>query len=185
MKNDWKAVILGELTQALSRVDEQQLDALVDGLTVPGRRVLCVGVGRVLISMKAWVKRLRHLDIDINFVGAESEEAIRPGDLLLAVSSSGESIYPVAISQKAKSLGAQVFYIGCTPGSSVDACADQRLLLAGRTKFDRPGEFSSIQPMSTLVEQQLYLLCDVVALEIMARKGWDNEMVKDRHANLE
>ena len=46
-------------------------------------------------------------------------------------------------------------------------------------------EVISIQPMSTLVEQQLYLLCDVIALEIMKRNGWTEETVKNHHANLE
>lgn len=185
MKNTWHRVILQELETAMDRLDEAQLDNLVAQLTVPGRRVLCVGVGRVLISMKAWVKRLRHLDIDINYVGSESEEPVGPGDLVLVASSSGESIFPVAIARKAKSVGAEVFYIGCTLGSSADQVADHRLILAGRTKFARPGEISSIQPMSTLVEQQLYLLCDALALEIMARNGWTEETVKHRHANLE
>lgn len=57
----------------MSAIDEEQLDALVDALMTPNRRVLCVGVGRVLISMKAWVKRLLHLGVDINYVGAETE----------------------------------------------------------------------------------------------------------------
>lgn len=185
MEKQWHSIILGELTDALSRMDEAQLNDLVDQLTVPGRRVLCVGVGRVLLSMKAWVKRLCHLGVDINYVGSESEEPIRENDLLLAVSSSGESIFPVAIAKKAKSLGATVFYIGCTEGSSIDSIADHRLILVGRTKFARPGEIQSIQPMSTLVEQQLYLLCDAVALEIMARNGWTEETVRHNHANLE
>ena len=43
----------------------------------------------------------------------------------------------------------------------------------------------SVQPMSTLFEQQLYLLCDMITLEIMDRLGWDEATVKARHANLE
>lgn len=70
-------------------------------------------------------------------------------------------------------------------GSSVDQIADQRLYLKGRTKLSGDDEVISIQPMSTLVEQQLYLLCDVIALEIMKRNGWTEETVKNHHANLE
>lgn len=121
----------------------------------PNRKVLCIGVGRVLISMKAWVKRLLHLGVEINYVGAETEGAVGPGDLVLVVSSSGESIVPVQIAKKAKSVGASVFYIGCTPGSSVDKIADDRLFLKGRIKFSGDDEVISVQPMSTLIEQQL------------------------------
>lgn len=185
MTEKWQSIIVKELETAMGAIDEEQLDALVDALMTPNRRVLCVGVGRVLISMKAWVKRLLHLGVDINYVGAETEGPVGPGDLVLVASSSGESIVPVQIAKKADSVGASVFYIGCTPDSSADKLADQRLYLKGRTKFSGDDEVISIQPMSTLVEQQLYLLCDVIALEIMKRNGWTEETVKNHHANLE
>ena len=181
----YRQIVIGELDRTLSAVDEGQYQAFVAALTQPGRRVLCVGVGRVLISMKAWVKRLVHLDIDINYVGSESERPIGPGDLLIAASASGESIFPVAIAKKAKELGAQVAYLGCTPGSAVDRLADLRLILQGRTKFTGKDQPVSVQPMSTLFEQQLYLLCDIITLDLMQRNGWEESYVKGRHANLE
>ena len=181
----WHEVILRELSEAMAHIDEKQLDQLIAAMTQPHRRVLCVGVGRVLISMKAWVKRLRHLDIDLNFVGSESEEPIGPGDLLLVASASGESLFPVAIARKAKEMGAQVIYIGCTVPSTASSLADHIVCLKGRTKFSRSDDMVSIQPMSTLFEQQLYLLGDVIALELMNRYGWDEAYVKSRHANLE
>ena len=185
MKRRWHEVIIQELSQAMDKLDDSQLDTLIEAMTRPGRRVLCVGVGRVLLSMKAWVKRLRHLDIDLNFVGAESEEPIGPGDLLLVASASGESLFPVAIARKAKQLGAEIIYIGCTIPSSASELADHVVRLAGRTKFSRPEDPVSVQPMSTLFEQQLYLLCDAITLEIMDRRGWDEAYVKSKHANLE
>ena len=67
MKQRWDKIILSELSAAFDALDEAQVETLIDELLKPGRRVLCVGVGRVLISMKAWVKRLRHMNIDPNF----------------------------------------------------------------------------------------------------------------------
>ena len=81
--------------------------------------------------------------------------------------------------------GAQVIYIGCTVPSTASSLADHVVKLSGRTKFSRPEDPVSIQPMSTLFEQQLYLLGDVIALELMERNGWDEAYVKSRHANLE
>lgn len=185
MKKVWQNVIIEELRAAMAQLQEDQLDRLIEAITVPGRRVLCVGVGRVLISMKAWVKRMRHMEIDIDYVGSETEEPIGPGDLLLVASASGESIFPVQIARKAKSLGASIFYIGCTQGSSADQLADDRVILAGRTKNSGQTGFRSVQPMSTLFEQELYLLYDTLTLEIMDRHGWSEVDVKNRHANLE
>ena len=185
MKQIWQKTILAELEQAMATLKEEEMDRLVEAMMQPGRRVLIVGVGRVLLSMKAWVKRMRHLDIDINYVGSETEEAIRPGDLLVVASGSGESIFPVAIARKAKELGAEIAYVGCTVGSSAEELSDLRVVLSGRTKQSGTGGFATIQPMSTLFEQQLFLLGDALSLEMMDRRGWSEAEIVAHHANLE
>lgn len=185
MRSELTELVLDELSSTLPTVDDGQFDALVDALTVPDRRILVMGVGRVLISLKAWVKRMRHLDMDINYVGDETELPVGPDDLVLVASASGESKLPIAIAKIAKDLGTELVYVGCTPGSSIDMLADVHLILPGRTKFAHPNGYPSLQPMSTLFEQELFLLGDVVALEVMWRRGWTEDSIKDRHANLE
>ncbi len=179
------ALILEELGAALSRLDEQTYEVFLQELMTPGRRILLMAVGRVMISLKAWVKRLAQLDIDINYVGSENEMPLHQGDLLIVGSSSGESALPVQIASIAKKIGAKVAYVGCSPQSTVAGLADTKLILLGRTKFGAETEFQSRQPMSTLFEQQLFLLCDVIALDIMQRRGWTEEDIKSRHANME
>lgn len=185
MRSDATELILKELSETLPAIDDADFNRFVDELMKPSRKVLLMGVGRVLISLKAWVKRMKHLGIDINYVGDETEQPVGPGDLVIAGSSSGESKLVVDIARIAREVGATVGYVGCTRGSSVDELADFHLLLKGRTKFPTEEEYPSQQPMSSLFEQELYLLGDVVALEIMERRGWGEEDVKHRHANLE
>lgn len=184
MLKDSRQIVLEELSLSLGRIDEKEFEHFIEQLMRP-RRILVVGVGRVLISMKAWVKRMVHLELDINYVGSETEMPVGHGDLLIAASSSGESVFPAAVTRIARQKGAEVAYIGCSPDSTIAGMANYRLILAGRTKLNRPGEFLSVQPMSTLFEQQLYLLCDIIALEIMKKKGWSEAVIKHRHANLE
>lgn len=184
MFEESRSLVLDELTRSLAYVKPEEFNRLLDEIMLP-RRVLAVGVGRVLISMKAWVKRLVHLDIDINYVGSETERPVDTGDLLIVASSSGESMFPAGIAKIARQKGAKVAYIGCTPDSTAAGLSDFKLILPGRTKFARTGEFVSVQPMSTLFEQQLYLLGDILTLEVMHRKGWSETDIKNRHANLE
>ena len=185
MKQQATDLILKELADTLPAIDDAEFDAFVDELMKPDRRVLVMAVGRMLISMKAWVKRMKHLGIDINYVGDETELPVGPGDLVVCASSSGESKLPVAIAKIAKGLGVTLAYIGCTKGSTIDELADVRVMLQGRTQFAAPDEYQSKQPMSSLVEQQLFLLGDVIAIEIMDRRGWGEEDIKHAHANLE
>jgi 6-phospho-3-hexuloisomerase len=184
MIKDFREIILKELSLSMARIDDTEFEYFIDQLMLP-RRILVVGVGRVLISTKAWVKRMVHLNLDINYVGSETEMPVGDGDLLIAVSSSGESAIPVTIARIAKQKGAEVAYIGCSKDSTIAHMADYRILMAGRTKFNREGEFASVQPMSTLFEQQVYLLGDIISLEIMKKKGLNEEDIKNRHANLE
>jgi 6-phospho-3-hexuloisomerase len=179
-----RRLVLDELVASLGMISTSEFDAFFAELSKK-RRILIVAVGRVLISMKAWVKRLCHLDLDINFVGSETEGPIGKDDLLIVASSSGESMFPVGIAEIAKKKGAVVAYIGCSRESAAANLADIKLILAGRTKFARPDEFQSAQPMSTLFEQQLYLLGDIITLCLMKSRNLDEQKIKASHANLE
>ena len=179
-----RRLVVGEISASLGMINPAQFDAFL-GELLKKRRILAAAVGRVLISMKAWVKRLCHLDLDINFVGGETEGPLGEGDLLIAASSSGESVFPVEAARIAKERGASVVYIGCSPESAAARLADTMLILPGRTKLAKSGEFKSAQPMSTLFEQELYLLGDIITLCIMETRGLDEGSVKKRHANLE
>ena len=179
-----RRLVIEEIKTSLGMISVSEFDVFLEEF-LKKRRILIVGVGRVLISMKAWVKRLCHLDLDINFVGGETERPIGKDDFLIAASSSGESIYPVEIAKIARQKGALVGYIGCSPESSAAKQADIKLILAGRTKLAKPGEFYSAQPMSTLFEQQLYLLGDIITLCIMNIRNLDEQKIKNNHANLE
>jgi len=179
-----RRLVLDEINVSLGMISPVEFGAFLEEL-LKKRRILVVAVGRVLISMKAWVKRLYHLDLDINFVGSETEKPIGKGDFLIVASSSGESKFPVEIAKIAKEKGACIAYLGCSPESSAAKLAEKHLFFTGRTKFAKPGEYNSIQPMSSLFEQQLYLLGDIIALCLMKIKKINEQELKNKHANLE
>ncbi len=177
-------LILGELTRALAAVDPAGVEAAADALCA-ANRIFVVGVGRVLLVLQAFAKRLNHLGIPACHVGAIDEPPITDRDILVAGSGSGESIVPVAVARKAKSLGARLLYVGANPQSAIAGIADLVLRIPCRTKLARPDEIPSDQPMTTLFEQALMLVCDALCLLIMTRKGIDPSGSWRAHANLE
>lgn len=177
-------IVLSELNETMLSINEKEYNELIHDLMTK-RRVIVVGVGRVLISLKAWVKRFKHLGIDINYLGSETEESVSEQDLVIVASSSGESIIPKNIAIISKNKTCKLFYIGCNKDSSVGVLADSRLVLKGKSKISSQTEFKSKQPMSSLFEQQLFLLGDVIALDIMHRKNITEQSIKYKHANLE
>lgn len=182
--NNYK-MVLGEIRQALENTSGDAVECLVKDI-LSADKVFAVGVGRVLMSLQAMAKRLAHLGIDIHVVGDITEPAITERDLLIVGSGSGSSLFPVAIAKKAKEFNAKVIHIGSNPHGAMENTADYMVRIPVRTKLYLDDEISSQQPMTSLFEQALYILGDVIALMIMQEKGIDDiGRLWEYHANLE
>lgn len=177
-------IILSELNETLRCINDNDLFNLVENL-INAEYVVVVGVGRVLISLKAWVKRFNHLGIHMNYLGSETELPVSRKGLVLIASSSGESLVPLSIAKIAKKMCIPIAYIGCTPESHISKLSSFKVILKGRTKKAKEEEYESKQPMSTLFEQQLFLLGDIIALKIMELRDMSELDIKIHHANLE
>ena len=177
--------ILSELERAFTGVAEEAIQNLVKTILEAEHVFLC-GVGRVLLSLQAFEKRLNHLGVMAWHVGEVNEPALTTNDLLILGSGSGESLFPVSVAQKAKGIGAKIAYIGSNPASTIASLADVYVSIPAPTKLHLEGEIQSRQIMSSLFEQCLYLLGDAVSMEIARRKGISdiNELWR-HHANLE
>lgn len=148
--------------------------------------IFVIGVGRVMLMLQAFVKRLNHLGIKANFVGAIDEPAITEKDVLLVGSGSGESVVPVAIVKIAKKYNAKIIHIGSNPESSMTAFDDIFIRVPCTTKLNLDNEIQSRQIMSSLFEQSILLLLDAVALMIAETKSVnDLHELWNYHANLE
>lgn len=169
---------------ALSKISDEQSDALVEAV-LAADKVFFVGVGRVLLSLQAICKRFAHLGIDAHYVGEITEPAITENDLLIVGSSSGESLFPVAIAKKAKLLGAKVAWVGSNTHSTIAALADYQVRIPVQSKIGCPDELRSQQPMTSLFEQALLLYGDAIARVIVERKALELASLWQYHANLE
>ena len=180
-----KKIVLGELQSVFDTVDEASVRELAE-MICDAEKVFVVGVGRVLLMLQAFVKRMNHLGIEANFVGAIDEPAITDKDLLIVGSGSGESAVPVAIVKIAKKYNAKIAHIGSNGNSSMTPYEDLFVRIPCSTKLNLPDEVKSNQVMSSLFEQSLLLLGDMIALMIVEKKGiTDLHSLWRKHANLE
>ena len=176
--------VIRECQQALTSVEPAQTQQLLEAIQ-QAKQVFFVGVGRVLLSLEAIAKRLGHLGIVTHIVGEITEPAITPEDLLIVGSGSGESLIPVAIAQKAVSLGVKVAYIGSNMESTVACLATIIVRIPVRTKLERPDEIDSKQPLTSLFEQSLLLYGDSLAMMICEERILTLRDLWHTHANLE
>lgn len=178
------SIIMAEVRESLSRVDDEKADE-VAGSLMSARKVFVIGVGRVMIMLQAFVKRLNHLGITAYYVGEVNEPALTSDDVLVVASGSGESAIPVAITKVAKKYSPQVIYIGSNMNSTIAGMADIHLRIPCRTKLNLPDEQNSAQPMSSLFEQSLLLTLDTLAFMIVEKKRLVMKELWLTHANLE
>lgn len=173
-----------EIALALGCVDTKNLEHMVARIQ-SADKVFFVGVGRVLLSLQAIAKRLSHLGIETHVVGEITEPAITAEDLLIVGSGSGMTLFPVAIARRAKSIGATVVHMGSNPKGDMSEIADFMVRVPVRTKLCLPDEIDSQQPMTSLFEQALLVLGDVIAKMIIDERHIDLANLWRRHANLE
>ena len=181
--NTSKAV-LDELQVSLGSIDPESVERLIKAIE-DADQVFFVGVGRVLLSLEAIAKRLAHIGVKTHVVGEITEPAITEKDLLIVGSGSGTTLFPAGIAQKAHKIGAKVVHIGSNPNSDLKDIVEFMVRIPVRTKYYLDDEIDSCQPMTSLFEQTLLLLGDIVAKMIIDRNSLDMKSLWQFHANLE
>lgn len=176
--------VVKEINAALDQVDPADIERLI-ALIEKADKVFFVGVGRVMLSLQAIAKRLAHLGINTVVVGQITEPAITENDLLIVGSGSGETLFPLGIAHKAKKLNATVAHIGANPKCSMEEYRDHFVRIPVTSKMRLPDEIVSRQPMTSLFEQSLLLVGDIIALMIIEKRQLDIHTLWQFHANLE
>lgn len=183
---------LGELTSGVSQEDVDKLIEAIDG----AQKVYVAGAGRSGCIGKAFVIRLLHLGVHVHTVGQPDTPAARPGDLLILISTSGQTKSLISIAESAKKAGASVALVTGTKSSALASLsdsicivpthcigkADDGSIIIGRENKSE-GQFR--QPMGNAGEEAILLVLDAVTDIMMKRRGLSEKNMNSRHANLE
>jgi 3-hexulose-6-phosphate synthase/6-phospho-3-hexuloisomerase len=185
--------ILNHLRVASKKLNVAQVNSFIKTL-LGARRVFVVGAGRSGLVVRAFAMRLMHLDFDVYVVGETITPAIRVGDLLVAVSGSGETDMIVQAARIAKKVGAKIIAVTSYGKSSLAKLSDLIIILPGRKKVAKTpafvrrelaGEYASLTPLGTLFEVTALVFLDSVIASLMVKLGRKEEEMKARHATIE
>lgn len=176
--------VIDEIRRTLMKVDISNLHKLSMDI-LSAEQVFFIGVGRVMLSLQSIAKRMAHLGISAHYVGEITEPAITDKDLLIVASGSGMSIIPFAIAKKAKEFNVKVAYIGSNKNSEINRIADYMVRIPVRTKLYFEDEEDSCQIMTSLFEQVLLIVGDILMKMIVDDKNIDIKSLWKYHANLE
>ena len=179
-----KEYALRELKEVLGRVDEESVERFVE-MVRNANKVFVIGVGRSMLILQAFAKRLNHLRINAYVVGETTVPPIGEKDLLVAASGSGETMTTVNISRLAKKKGAKIALITAREKSTLSQLADLYIKISCPTKLRLKGEYKSKQLMGSLFEQSLLLFFDCITIKVQRESGINEEEMWRLHANLE
>jgi 6-phospho-3-hexuloisomerase len=176
-------LILAENHHALTCLDEQSTLQLIETLT-EAERIFVVGEGRSGLAVRMAAMRLMHLGCQVYVVGETTTPALRPDDLLLAVSGSGRTGTVALIARQAQEIGGRVVAVTTQPDSPLGRMADVVVTIDAATKHDHSRQRSQ-QFAGSLFEQAALLLFDAVFHMVSWRLRKRAETLSALHTNLE
>ncbi|WP_456366357.1 bifunctional 3-hexulose-6-phosphate synthase/6-phospho-3-hexuloisomerase [Thermococcus sp.] len=171
----------------------EQVRGFVDAM-IGANKIFIYGAGRSGLVGKAFAMRLMHLDFNVYVVGETITPAFEPGDLLIAISGSGETTSIVDAAKIAKKEGGKVVALTSYPDSPLGRLADVTVEIPGRTKANVPTDYIArqmltryrwIAPMGTLFEDSTMIFLDGVIALLMATFQKTEKDMKKKHATLE
>lgn len=178
------STILGEIRGVLGTFDYTPLYTVADELN-SASHVVVAGEGRSGFMAKAFAMRLMHLGVPVHVVGETTTPALGGEDLLVAVSGSGTTASTVRAAEQANAVGGRVIAVTTDPDSPLAATAATVVHIPAATKYRKPGEAATIQPLSSLFDQVCHIVFDAVCLRLATLREVDNAAARAAHANTE
>jgi 6-phospho-3-hexuloisomerase len=172
-----------ELADVAARLDETTLEPTVRAIA-DAHRVMLYGCGREGLMMRALAMRLHHLGRTVCMQGDMAAFPLGPGDLFLCAAGPGELSTASALCRVARTAGARVIVVTAQPEGATAALADELLVIPAQTMAsDRGG--ASVLPMGSLFEGAMFLVFEVLVLELRQALGETAATMRARHTNME
>lgn len=180
-------ILAGQITAAAENVSRNEIyDMLAALLTAKEKEktVFIAGAGRSGLMGRAFAMRLMHMGFKTYVVGDTVTPAVREGDILVAISGSGNTKSVVEIGGKCKKVGATVIAVTSKDGSELKKLPAINVVLPAKSKDDVSGG-SVKTPMGTSFEILALVFLDSVIMQLIDLTGITEEEMKARHANTE
>lgn len=173
-------LILDKITGILEATQEDYDEKLTAMLDEAGR-IFIAGAGRSKLVGNFFAMRLVHGGYNVNVVGEIVTPSIKQGDLLIIISGSGETEQLIAFTKSAKKVGAKIMLISSRANSTIGDMAD------GVFQIGREDLYGKVvgMPMGTVFELSTLLFLESTISHIIHEKGIPEEIMRERHANLE
>lgn len=167
--------IAGELSGSISKVDPAELVDLVRAVA-GARRVFVTGCGRSGLVARTFAMRLMHLGLDAHVIGETTTPSCGEGDLVIAISGSGEKPTTLLRATEALSFGCRLAAIT----GNRDAIAWHLSVVKVVIPQAETAQFGG-----SLFEQSAMAVLDAAIMLLRDRLDVPHEDMRSRHASVE
>jgi 6-phospho-3-hexuloisomerase len=173
-------LIIDKISGVLEATDDTY-DVKLTQLLDNAKRIFIAGAGRSKLVGNFFAMRLVHGGYDVSVVGEIVTPSIKQGDLLIIISGSGETEQLIAFTKSAKKIGANIVLISAKSESTIGDLADAVF------RIGSPEQYGKVKgmPMGTVFELSTLLFLEAIISHIIHDKGIPEEVMRERHANLE
>jgi 6-phospho-3-hexuloisomerase len=173
-------LIVDKISSILETTDnayDVKLTQMLDG----AKRIFIAGAGRSKLVGNFFAMRLVHGGYDVSVVGEIVTPSIKKGDLLIIISGSGETEQLIAFTKRAREIGADIILISAKSESTIGDMASAVF------QIGRAEQYGKVvgMPMGTVFELSTLLFLEATISHIIHDKGIPEEIMRERHANLE
>ena len=173
-------LIIEKISGILEATDDTY-DVKLTQMLDNAKRIFIAGAGRSKLVGNFFAMRLVHGGYDVSVVGEIVTPSIKNGDLLIIISGSGETEQLIAFTKSAQKVGAKIVLISAKNDSTIGDMADA-VFQIGRS--DLYGKVLGM-PMGTVFELSTLLFLEATISHVIHEKGIPEEVMRERHANLE
>lgn len=168
---------ISSILDATDRSHDTRLTEMLDG----AKRIFIAGAGRSKLVGNFFAMRLVHGGYDVSVVGEIVTPSIKNGDLLIIISGSGETEQLIAFTKSAQKVGARIVLISAKSSSTIGDMADAVFAIGS------PDQYGKVvgMPMGTVFELSTLVFLEAIISHIIHEKGIPEEIMRERHANLE
>lgn len=157
-------------------------------------RIFVMGAGRSGLVAKSFAMRLMHIGYQVYVVGEIVTPAVAPGDVVVAISGSGNTRTISEFGEICKKLNVTLVTVTSNKDSLLGRISDLVVIVDGKSRHDHSKEYmerqlsgnhKSLTPMGTLFELTAGVFLDSFIAKLMVEKGVDEAALKKRHTVLE
>ena len=205
-------LISSQIKETAFSISKESVDLMLTLLMLckeNGNCVFVAGAGRSGLMGRAFAMRLMHLGFKAYVVGETVTPAVRQGDLLIAISGSGNTKSVISVAEKCQAVGAFVVSLTSKEDSVLGDFSSVNVVLPSKSNADESDEEQSaeikadeissdddafIDPscrrsvlmlMGTGFEILTLIFTDAVILNLTYVVGASEDDMKARHANTE